>query len=226
MEHVIDRPIGSNALQRRLVLGVEGDEGGGFLLVDLETTRDGLRVVVLAVNQRRPAAIADALHRRRIEEDVVDRSVLRTAPPPAQALHQNVVVGLEQDDEIDGPSHCSQKSRQALSLIFRPGKPVEEDGRPLVEGRQVLADQIQDELVGHQLSTIHEPLGLPAQLGPLSTSRPKEVSGGDVSRTEILRQADGLGAFADPGRAEEDDDHAYDSEPGSRATCSADDRAS
>ena len=70
-----------------------------------------------------------------------------------------------------------------------------------------LGDQLDDQLVGHELATLHDVAGLAAELGARGDRGPQHIARGQLDeRVRVLEQL-GLRAFARAGRAEQDQVH-------------------
>ena len=61
---------------------------------------------------------------------------------------------------------------------------------------QAFLDEVDHELVGHQLAGVHVALGLHAEGAPGLDRRTKQVAGGDVGKAELLHELLGLCALA------------------------------
>src|SRR5690606_27151911 len=111
---LVHAAVRANALEGRPALLVEGHERSRLLAVHVEPAQDRLRLVVRALYERRATAVAVALHLGRVEVDVVDRAALRAAPPTAEALHDRLIGGLEEHDEIDAKTRLLEDLVEAL----------------------------------------------------------------------------------------------------------------
>ena len=70
---------------------------------------------------------------------------------------------------------------------------------------QLLLDQLHDQLVGHELASVHEPLRLDAQGRAGAYRLAQQVPGGDLGEAELSAQPLRLGALAGARRPEEND---------------------
>ena len=55
----------------------------------------------------------------------------------------------------------------------------------------MVANQIQNQAVRHELAAVHVPLGQLTQLRTLTPSRAQQISGGDVRCTQLVHEPDG-----------------------------------
>jgi hypothetical protein len=69
----------------------------------------------------------------------------------------------------------------------------------------LVENHLDHEVVRHELALVHVGLGLAAEVGLLGHVLTQQVARGDVGQVEVIAQACGLGAFAGPGRTEEDE---------------------
>src|SRR5215831_8153341 len=96
---LVHRPGGVQAEQGALV-GVEGDQRGGLLLVYLQPVSDRLLAVVIALEQLAATVVADPGHRRWVEADVPDPAAAAAGTPAGQPTHHLVVVDHEFEHHI------------------------------------------------------------------------------------------------------------------------------
>ena len=98
---------------------VEVDQRGRLVQVDLQATLDRLCVVIRAVHQRAAAPITDTFLCRRTKIDIVDRTTVGAAAPTAQALHQRLVRGLEEDDAyVDASGNINYRGEDGQYFDF------------------------------------------------------------------------------------------------------------
>ena len=98
------------------------------------------------------------------------------------------------------PSSISSSASAWASVRGKPSSRSRPRCRRL---RQPVADQADDDVVGHQVASRHDLLGLQPELGALAHRRAQHVAGGDVVHLALGHHPRGLSALARARRAHE-----------------------
>jgi hypothetical protein len=118
-----------------------------------------------------------------------------------EALQQQGVIQFHQEHQLDRLAQLSEEGIQGHGLGEVAGEPVKEP--TALVAFQSVAHNRQHEGIAHELAASHDSLGLLAEGGGRLHLGPQEISRGEVEQPVGGGQALGLGAFARPGWAEE-----------------------
>ncbi len=102
-------------------------------------------------------------------------------------------------------SSLSKAAVERVGLRAVAREAVEDEAVAAVLGADAVDDQVDDELVGHQLAAVHVALRGDAQLGAVLHRGAQDVAGCHVGQAKVVLQAGGLRAFAGTRRPEEDE---------------------
>jgi hypothetical protein len=180
------------------------DQRRGLLVVDLEPLLDGLRLVVVALNEPRAVLVADALVLGGVVVDVVDVLVLDAYAAARDALDDLVVGGVDQEDGRQAAATAVEGVLEDVGLLGVAREAVQQEavlGLGLVDA---LHDHVADDLVGHEVALGHVALCLLAQRRLVLHRRPEDVAGRVIGKIEVRNKALGLGSLAGTRRPEED----------------------
>ena len=181
---------------QQAALVVVGDERLGLGVVDLEPLLDDLRLVVVALDEARAVDVAAAFVLRRIGLDVVHAAGLDAHAPPGDAPHEILVGHVEQQHRGDAAAELVERLAERVGLRARAREAVEDEAVARVVGADAVDDQVDHELVRHELAGVHEALRLQPQLGAVLDGRAQDVAGRHVRQPEVFLQAGGLRALA------------------------------
>jgi hypothetical protein len=160
--------------------GVIGDQRRRVALVHLQTGLDGLGGVVGA-----PFGGGARQH-------------------PA---HQLLLGDVEQQHVGEPLAALRQHPVHQGRLRRRARKTVEHRSRPGFGLGELLPDQAENHLVGHELAAVHVPLRLPAKRGARLHGGAQDVARGDLGKPQALGEDAALRALARSRRAKEEDEH-------------------
>src|SRR5688572_26137193 len=108
--------------------------------------------------------VADVTLFRRRRVDFEDLAATGTAAPAGKPLEQHRRVDVHQHDRIDRLAELGQERIESLGLRNVAWVPVEYESRRRIRAAETLADQAEDDLVGHELARVHCGLGTLAEL--------------------------------------------------------------
>mmetsp|Transcript_86377 Transcript_86377/g.259125 ORF Transcript_86377/g.259125 Transcript_86377/m.259125 type:complete len:202 (-) Transcript_86377:1102-1707(-) len=173
-------------------------------MVALEPLGERLLGVVGALREAR-LDLLSIVALRRAELHVVDLARIRVQPPARDALDENVVGHLQQD----GLGRHQEELLHLLGLRLGPREAVEKPTALLALGLvELIGDEADDEVVGHELTRLHVLLGLLAELVRLVLGGlAQHVARRDVDELEHLNNLLALRPFARGRRARDDNVH-------------------
>ena len=124
---------------------------------------DDLRLVVVALDEPRAVDVAAALVLGRVELDVVDVAGLDAHAPAGDAAHELLVGHVDQQHRGDAAAEPVERLAERVGLRARAREAVEDEAVARVVGADAVDDQVDHELVGHELAGVHEALRLQAR---------------------------------------------------------------
>ena len=133
--------------------------------------------VVFALDDLSPAPVAGPVVPGRRVDAVVGAAV-DADPPAGQPLEHDVGRHLDVDHQVDAPG--TEHAVERLGLLHVARVAVQEKAALRVVLGQPLADQPVHDVVGHQLTGVHELFGLPAELGARLGGRTEDLARRDV----------------------------------------------
>src|SRR4029453_12799025 len=162
----------------------------GLVVVVPQTTLDRLRGVVGPGHQLAAAHIPHARCGWPVEDEVVVDPALRAQAPAEDAVSDQLVGDLEQDDRVQV---VALQEEAGLGLVA--GEAVDEQAVVPVVLAQAPVDHGLDQVVGDQLTGGHAASDLGAELGVVLDVPAEDVADADVLQIEAFGQELGLGAF-------------------------------
>ena len=172
-------------------------------LVGLEPPLDGLLGVVVALHDLATAGVADPRLRRR-HVDVVHALAVDAHPASGDPVEHDLERHLEAHHDVEGPA--VEDHLELLGLRLRARETVEHE--PLTEravGRDRLLHDPDDDVVGNQLTGIHELLRLEPERRAEARELAEEIAGGKVRDVVVLGNAHGLRALSGTLLSEKDE---------------------
>jgi hypothetical protein len=155
---------------------VVGHEWGRLFVVELDPLADRLRSVVCTA------------------------FLLRAAGQP---LEHDLVGHLELEDDGQRAADLGQHRVEGLRLRHRPREAVEDEA--LLDRLQLLADQLDHQIVRDEVAALEDRLDAPAELAPRTDRAAENVPGRDVREPVLVGDALRLRALARALDAEEKD---------------------
>ena len=174
-----DGTHGGNTLDRPPSL-VPGEQRRGLLAVSPESGRHGGGIVV------RPL-----LH----------------APAPVEPSQDFLVGHVEEQHGVHPAPLLRQDPLHPLGLRDGAYHAVEDHALGGLGLGQLIADDPQDDIVAHQITSFHHRLGLESERRASLDGVPQQVAGGELGQTERLGQERALGALAGAGGSHQKDVH-------------------
>src|SRR3954468_19076618 len=188
-------------------LGVVAHQRRGLFVVDLQPVTDGLRFVVVALDQLAAADVTHTLHRRRVEVQVPDVSAAAAGTSSGQPPDDLVVVDHELQDDVERRTTIEQQVVERLRLRDVPWEAVEQETLAGVVLLEPGDDHPDRDLVGHEVAGVHDLLGLLAELRALADVRAEDVTGRDLRDPEVGGDELGLRPLSRSGGPDEDQTH-------------------
>ena len=189
------------------------DQRRGIGLVDLQALRDRSRLVVVALVDVAVAAPRLAWRPR----DVGSRNLVVGVPaataepatlePTAKFIRRNLERKHGVKRSIQFSEHCIER----LSLRERPWKPIKEE-LVLRTARQPFADHADHHVIGDELASVHESLGLKPKRRPVLDRLAQQVASREVQQAPLATKLLGLCALAGT-RWPENDEPSYRRKP-------------
>ena len=187
--------------QQLSAAGIPVDDRLGRVVVDREPPADGLRLVIVAADERCAVLVADALALGRVVR-VMEHVAVRADPAARDALDDHVVRQVHEDRGGEPAPACAEQLVERFRLGDGAGESVEQESRVGVVGQR-FGDHGDDERVRHQPSGEHVLGRGQTELGAAAAMTPQHVAGGDVGEVELVAQAGRLGALARSRRTQE-----------------------
>src|SRR6185312_13026802 len=161
----------------QLALGaVVVDQGRGLLAVLPQAGGDGLRLVVVALEQLGAAPVTDARPGGGVELDVPDLAATPAGAPAGEPPDHLVVVDHQLQDQIQGGAQIGEELVQSGGLRSRPREAVEQKALARVRLGEPVPDHVDGDLVRNQLACVHVTLRLDAERRALGDVRAEDVS--------------------------------------------------
>ena len=165
---------------------------------------DRLGLVVVALDERRPSLVADALVLGRVEVHVVDVAVRRRRRRPERRWTTLVVGASISSAAVSRRPSSLERLVERVGLRDRAREAVEQEAvvRPRPRSRSRIISMTSSSGTRSPAS-MYSAACLPSSVS-FARVLAQHVAGGDVGQVEVLAQARGLRALAGAGRAEED----------------------
>ncbi len=205
LRDLLDRPGRVDAHQDALV-GVVGDQRSRLLLVDLQAVPDGLLLVVVTLEERAPARVTPVVLLV-VELDVPDTAALAAGTPAGQPPDHLVVVHDELENEVERLAPVLEHVAQDLRLRDVPREAVEQETVLRVVLGQTVADHGDGDLVGHQVTTVHERLGQLAEIRAARDVGTEDVTCRDFRDGQVRCDVLGLCPLTRSGGPDQDETH-------------------
>ena len=148
---------------------------------------DGLLAVDGHQHPLRPIALDDGLRELVVEAQAVRIASGRIVaaafgcPAPEQALERDLVGHVQQEHDVERLADPVEHRVERLRLRHRAWEPVEDEAVLVAEPR---ADEVDHQLVGHEIAALEDRLDAPPELGPFGDDGPEHVPGRDVRDPE------------------------------------------
>jgi hypothetical protein len=174
--------------------------------IDLKAMPHRLRYIVRSLYEGTPALIAHPILPGWIEVHIVYAPAGRAASTPCDSLHQDIVLGLEEDDRVYLPTHDREVRTERLGLTNRARKPVEDDPPVAWNLADAFVHYLHNQIVRDKIATVHKALDLRSERTPLPARRTQNITGREVLPAQRLGEKGPLCPLADPWGAKEDYD--------------------
>ena len=175
---------------------VVGEHVLGVLVVSFEAFAEGDLIVVAALFQWFASHIVLAGHFRRRKLDVVGAARGAVGETAGNAAHEQFVV----DAKLKGARHLflllveHVVERHGLARGAR--KAVQQKALGAGRLRELGLDETNDEIVRHELASLHERLGLFAEVSAVLHGGPKQITGAQMADGILFLENLGLRALA------------------------------
>ena len=180
------------------LIAIDGDEDpGATVVVDdvvqgrqlpLEAGRDDVRLVVVALVERRTVLVADAGHGRRVEDLVVRVAVGAADPAARQPAQEHLRRDLDVRREHDRATFRGERPIERLGLRRVSRKAVEDRAGDRIGLLQPLHDHADRDVIRHERTAIHERLRLATERRIRLDRIAEQVAGRNMGKPEPLRQ--------------------------------------
>ena len=150
--------------------------GGRPGVIDLKTLPNGLRPVIVPLEQFPPAVRTALFRGDSVRLPVEDFPVGSAHQPVSQAADGFLVVHFEIQNPVFHDPHVPEDRRQRPCLVLRSRKPVEHEPARRQGRTEYFPDDSDHDVIRDQLARIHDCLGPFPEISPRSRRRPKHVS--------------------------------------------------
>ena len=142
-----------------------------------------------------------------MEAVMVACPALRTGEPPGNAIHQHLVIHLQQDHGVDPPARLVQHRVEFHSLRDGARESIEDKALAGVRLADAAVQHGDDEVIRHQPTGLHDRLGALPNLAASFHLGPQHIPRRDLHHAARLLQTLGLGPLAGARRSQEDQVH-------------------
>ena len=167
-------------------------------MVDLQAVADGLGGVILTDDQLAAASIADALHLRRIGNNVIAGTALGADSASGHAAFNLAVGHLNGNYMVDFHTLCLQ----CLCLSQRAGHAVQNEATGAIGLCHPVSDDAENQLVGNQIARVHVGFCFLAQLGAICNGLAEHIPGRNGGDRELVNKQLSLGPLSGAGSAQ------------------------
>ena len=186
------------------LLTVVLQHGGGLGVELVEAGAELVLGIVAAVHQGLAGHVVLALHLGRAEVGVVGAATGRVDPATSHALHEKLVVDVQVDDLVDADVLLLEQTVQDLGLVDSSGETVQDKALVALRALDSVGNNTSNNLITHELASIHKRLSLEADLGAVLDGISEHVTSGQVAQAVLLLNSGSLGSLASTRRAEKD----------------------
>lgn len=205
VEDFFGGPLGGDGHEQVFALVESGERQGAFV-VSVHSHANGFGKVILTLDERTAAGIADAAHLRRAAINVVNRFASRTGAASAQARNDLVNGQLVAQDGLELNVVLDEAFIKCLGLRRGAREAIEKKPAATAEAAASLDQESKNDFVGHEIAAAHIFEGAGHGGGAIAVAESfcaaKNVTGGEVAGAKAGGKQFGLGALADAGRAE------------------------
>ena len=163
--------------------------------------------VILPVHEWLSSHVILALNLGWVELKMVGTSRCLMDSAALDSLDENFFVNLELKNAIDVHFFAFEHGIKLLSLSLSSGEAVKEDAALALWVAEVVLDEADDELIGHELSSLHDAISLHAELSACLDSVSEHVTCGQVAHAEVILDLGSLSALARAWWSNHDDVH-------------------
>ena len=181
-----------------------------LFLIRLNAGLNHFEPVVIAGNQLGSVDVANFIDRRRLKVDVIDPPAGWTRTTSSNPEQQLIIIHVQPDHNRPSPRGALivkelvvEQSIQPSGLSRSPRETIQNITAPTVRFRQPNPDHFTNQVVGNQLSAIHNSLNRATNFSSLRNILPKQVTGGNLRHLKALHNALGLGALTGPRRTKQ-----------------------
>ncbi|MCY1178554.1 hypothetical protein D9M73_189080 [compost metagenome] len=175
----------------------------GLVVIDRQAMTHGFFGVVFTLYQRLAGFVVLAFNLRRIVDHVVNAARTFVNAATGNTLN-DFFVG---DGDFNHSIQLDTSSHQGFSLRNGAWETVEQETVGTVRLGDAVLDQVDDQLVGNQLASVHDRLGFQAQRGAGLDSGAQHVASGDLRNGEFFGDELCLSTFTGPGSSQQNYAH-------------------
>ena len=172
-------------------------------MVFYQTLTHGLFLIVFTSGQLFAGHVVFAFHLRRIEFDVVYATGCRVDATANDAVDDQFVRHVEFQHVINGNARLFH----GVSLRNGPREAVQQEAVTAIFLGDTLFHQRDDQLIGHQLASVHNVFRLLTELRAGFYRRAQHIAGGDLRNTVFLHDELSLSSFTRARSAKQNNTH-------------------
>ena len=137
---------------------------------------------------------------------MIDSTASRAGAAAFQALDQDFLIDIQKKDTLKLGPGLSQAVLKELKLNQRPGEAIEQNASLAGDdGGDIIAENGVNDVIGDQLTGLHDSIHLQPQRGLLGDFLAQQVARREMNETEFLNQRFGLSSLARTRRAKQSD---------------------
>ena len=169
------------------------------------TLHEGLTGLVILHRLRHGLAVGTKLHALgRGKLDMVRSSGLLVNPSAADALLEDLVGYLQLNDLGNGGTLLGEHLVEGLGLDEGAGETVEDETEAAVGILDAVADDADDDIIGHEAASLHDGGGLETNLGLGGDGGTEHVAGGELGDGKEILNLGTVSAFSGARWTEQD----------------------
>ena len=171
-------------------------DGAGALVVRGHALNESLAGVVLSVHEWLPSHVVLALDLGWVEGQVVRAATGLMDATTLDSISEHVLVNSKLENTVDVHLLAGEHLVEFLSLCHSPGEAIKKDASLAFGIAEVVLNETDDEVVGDEVTTLHDSVGFLAELGASSNSITEHVTSSQMADTKIILDLGSLGALA------------------------------
>ena len=174
---------------------VETDQGLREFSIDVQPVPHGLGTIVLSLVDRLPALVTQISVRR---WGIINVEHVSVGAYPAARDPPDYLLRINHYHDRSVESGPAEAILECLCLGDRARKAIEYEPMPRIWSAYPLQKHCDHQVIGYEVTTLHDRSGLQTEIGPLGDSLTEHVASGDMRNLQIRSYPLRLGPFTGP----------------------------